>query len=70
MKINCWYFNQCGREHGGKNIEKLVEEARKHKDEECDNVDVYNDLAIDDSGEDIYLGDGVWISSNGTMHDD
>ena len=23
MKINCWDFNQCGREHGGKNIEKL-----------------------------------------------
>jgi len=23
MKINCWDFNQCGREHGGKNIKTL-----------------------------------------------
>jgi hypothetical protein len=23
MKINCWDFNQCGREHGGNNVERL-----------------------------------------------
>jgi hypothetical protein len=22
MKINCWDFNQCGREHGGENVKK------------------------------------------------
>ena len=22
MKINCWDFNQCGREHGGENVNK------------------------------------------------
>ena len=52
----------------------IVEEAEKMyqelKRQEYDNTDVYNDLTIDNSGEDIYLGDGIWISSNGTMHDD
>ncbi|MBU0528900.1 hypothetical protein KKF86_03980 [bacterium] len=23
MKINCWDFNQCGRQHGGKNVEEF-----------------------------------------------
>jgi hypothetical protein len=22
MKMNCWDFNNCGREHGGRNVEK------------------------------------------------
>lgn len=32
-------------------------------------VDVYSDLAIDDSGDDVYLSDGVWLSSDGSISD-
>lgn len=32
-------------------------------------VEVYADLAIDDSGEDVYLSDGMWLSSDGSISD-
>lgn len=31
--------------------------------------DLYDALAIDDSGGDVYLSDGVWLSIDGSMHD-
>ena len=31
--------------------------------------DLYGALAIDDAGSDVYLSDGVWLSSNGSLHD-
>lgn len=31
--------------------------------------DLYDVLAIDDSGADVYLGDGVWIDRYGSWHD-
>ncbi|CAI3939089.1 unnamed protein product [Commensalibacter communis] len=30
--------------------------------------ELYNDLAIDDSGEDVYLSDGVHLSHDGSLH--
>lgn len=30
---------------------------------------LYNDLAQGDIGEDVYLSDGVWLSSDGSLHD-
>ena len=30
---------------------------------------IYKDMAINDSGEEIYLCDGVWLSSDGSLHD-
>ncbi len=32
-------------------------------------VKVYSCLAIDDSGEDVYLSDGMWLSSDGSYSD-
>lgn len=32
-------------------------------------IDVYHSLSDDDLGEDIYLSDGVWLSSDGSIHD-
>lgn len=29
----------------------------------------YDELALDDSGEDVYLSDGVWLSRDGSLHD-
>ncbi|EHD13553.1 hypothetical protein CIN_17450 [Commensalibacter intestini A911] len=31
-------------------------------------IELYNDLAIDDSGEDVYLSDGMYLSSDGSLH--
>lgn len=28
---------------------------------------IYDDLSINDSGEDVYLNDGVWVTSNGDL---
>lgn len=30
---------------------------------------LYSELAIDDSGSDVYLSDGMWLSPDGTMRD-
>ncbi|GGC68793.1 hypothetical protein GCM10011504_53370 [Siccirubricoccus deserti] len=30
---------------------------------------IYSELSIDASGDDIYLSDGVWLSSDGTLKD-
>ena len=30
---------------------------------------VYSELAIDESGSDVYLSDGMWLSSDGTIKD-
>lgn len=32
-------------------------------------VEIYHELAIDDFGGDVYLSDGVWLSSDGSLHD-
>ncbi len=32
-------------------------------------VEVYTSLAIDDSGDDVYLSDGMWLSSDGSISD-
>jgi hypothetical protein len=32
-------------------------------------IDLYNDLAADDLGGDIYLSDGLWLSNDGSIHD-
>lgn len=29
----------------------------------------YDELSLDDSGGDLYLSDGVWLSSDGSLHD-
>jgi hypothetical protein len=31
--------------------------------------DIYEALAIDDSGADVYLSDGVWLGRDGTLDD-
>lgn len=31
--------------------------------------EIYNHLAVDDSMNEIYLSDGVWLSSDGALHD-
>ena len=31
--------------------------------------EIYNALAIDDTGEDIYLSDGVWLGRDGGLFD-
>ncbi|MFQ2556025.1 hypothetical protein ACK303_13490 [Aeromonas caviae] len=31
--------------------------------------EIYDGLSIDDSGSDVYLSDGVWLSQDGTLHD-
>ena len=31
--------------------------------------DIYRELASDDLGGDVYLSDGVWLSSDGSLHD-
>jgi len=36
---------------------------------ENDMVEIYHELAIDDFGGDVYLSDGVWLSSDGSLHD-
>ena len=36
---------------------------------EADMRSIYSDLAIDDSGDDVYLSDGMWLSSDGTIKD-
>lgn len=30
---------------------------------------LYDELALSDHGEDVYLSDGVWLSSDGSLHD-
>lgn len=30
---------------------------------------LYDELALGDMGEDVYLSDGVWLSSDGSLHD-
>lgn len=35
-------------------------------DERCN---LYDELALDEQGEDVYLSDGVWLSSDGSLHD-
>lgn len=32
-------------------------------------IDLYRDLAIDNMGGDVYLSDGVWLCSDGSLHD-
>ena len=32
-------------------------------------VEVYSSLAIDDSGADVYLSDGMWLSNDGSISD-
>lgn len=31
--------------------------------------ELYDALAIDDQGDDVYLSDGVWLTSDGSIHD-
>jgi len=31
--------------------------------------EIYQSFAQDDSGDDVYLSDGVWLSSDGSLHD-
>lgn len=31
--------------------------------------EIYHCFATDDSGDDVYLSDGVWLSNNGTMYE-
>lgn len=39
----------------------------KHNDREM--RELYEALAVDDSGGDVYLSDGVWLSSDGSLRD-
>jgi len=32
-------------------------------------IDLYNNIATDDLGNDFYLGDGIWLSNDGSLHD-
>jgi len=47
-------FDEC------KNIESKTEDEMRG---------LYNALSIDDCGSDVYLSDGVWLSSDGSLHD-
>lgn len=46
---------------------KLEENTESRSNDELQNV--YTDLAIDESGADVYLSDGMWLSSDGTLKD-
>jgi len=49
---------------------EIFDGADKSGSEQSNDMrEIYECLAIDDSGEDVYLGDGVWLSSAGTPHD-
>lgn len=45
----------------------IPESTENHPDNSLENL--YQELSIDDSGEDVYLSDGVWLSSDGTLRD-
>ena len=36
---------------------------------ESEVLDLYSALAVDESGSDVYLSDGMWLSSDGSFHD-
>lgn len=44
--------------------EKLQQEKQQQEINE-----LYDSCAIDDYGDDVYLSDGVWLSRDGTLHD-
>lgn len=43
----------------------------KHIESRAENEmrDLYSALSVDDFGDDVYLSDGVWLSSDGSFHD-
>lgn len=53
--------------------EKFISIYNKIIDFNGDNSDcmseIYSSLSVDDSGGDVYLSDGVWLSSDGTLKD-
>jgi hypothetical protein len=51
--------------------EMLFENLEEYRESRSENDmrNIYSDLAIDESGEDIYLSDGMWLSSDGTVKD-
>jgi hypothetical protein len=48
-------------------FEILPEFSENQLDNNLENL--YQELSIDDSGDDLYLSDGVWLSSDGTLKD-
>ena len=60
-----------------KDLEPIVERFFEHLDKyeplqqrgNNEMVDLYETLRIDDIGSDVYLSDGVWLSSDGSLHD-
>jgi hypothetical protein len=68
QNIDQTYFRRVGIsrsewwEKYGKKIERM-------DDEDGDTLSsLYTALAVEE-GEDVYLGDGVWLTSNGSLHD-
>lgn len=49
---------------------EIFDHASAGRQREGDEMqEIYGALASDDSGGDVYLSDGVWLSSNGSLHD-
>lgn len=46
-------------------FDNYIDIQRRAKEEM---IELYNSLAIDDSGEAVYLSDGVYLSSDGSLH--
>ncbi|WP_159690507.1 hypothetical protein [Cognatazoarcus halotolerans] len=68
LNIDQSHFQKIGigrREWGEKYGEKSKRSNRENSGSLCS---LYADLAIEE-GEDVYLSDGVWLSSDGSLHD-
>lgn len=60
------YFISQGR--SDKRTEELKQQARKKQASRDDMLDIYS-ACSDGNGGPAYLGDGIWISSDGGLHD-
>ena len=51
--------------------EQVFSLLKKHSPERTkkEMVEVYSELSVDDSGGDVYLSDGLWLSSDGSVAD-
>lgn len=79
------YVNVCSVEYKPDNTEqeffdwltKLIEHFFQIYDSYIDiktrpqdeMIRLYNDLSVDDFGGEVYLSDGVWLSNDGSLHD-
>lgn len=62
----CEYISDAHR--AAERLFELLEECSPDRSAN-ELVEVYTSLANDDSGEDVYLSDGMWLSSDGSITD-